>query len=83
MILLSSIHQNHIVLNCRCGHVGMVAVADLIEVHGGDVDVDAVERAARCSRCKCKSIASTQIIYVGSSDIAMASSHTPMDAKDW
>ena len=34
-INLSSIHQNHIELICRCGHVGIVAVADLIEVFGG------------------------------------------------
>jgi predicted Zn-ribbon and HTH transcriptional regulator len=42
----------------------MIAVADLIEVHGGDVDVDAVERAARCSRCKTKSIRSTKIFML-------------------
>ena len=71
MVNLSSIHQNHIVLNCRCGHVGIIAVADIVKVHGGDVDVDAVERAALCSRCKCKSITGTQIIYVGGSHDAM------------
>ena len=63
MIKLSSIHQNHLVMNCRCGHVGQISVQDLIEVYGGDVDVDAVERAARCSKCRGKSIASVQIIY--------------------
>ena len=82
MILLSSIPTNHIVLNCRCSHVGMIAVADLIEVHGGDVDVDAVERAARCSRCKTKSITSTQIIYVGSSGIALQSADNLLPSKD-
>ena len=49
----------------------MLAVADLIEVYGADVDMDAVERAARCSRWKCKSINSPQIIYVGGSDEVM------------
>jgi len=71
MSLLSSIHQNHIVLNCRCGHVGIIPVTDLIEVYGPDTTLEAVERAARCTRCRCKSITSTQIIYVGKSGIAM------------
>ena len=83
MIKLSSIHQNHLVLNCRCGHVGQISVQDLIEVYGGDVHVDAVERAARCSKCRGKSIASVQIIYIGGSFDAMHSSHTPKDHKDW
>ena len=61
----------------------MIAVADLIEVHGGDVDVDAVERAARCSKCKTKSITSTQIIYVGSSGIALQSADNLLPDKDW
>ena len=73
MILLSSIHQNHIVLNCRCSHVGMIAVADLIEVYGEDVDVDTVGRAARCSRCHKKGITDMQIVYVGGSNEAMRS----------
>ena len=46
MSTLSSIADNHLVLNCRCGHVGQIAVVDLLDVHGGDVGVDAVERAA-------------------------------------
>ena len=82
MILLSSIPKNHIVLNFRCGHVGMICVADLIEAYGGDVDVDAVERAARCSKCKTKSITSTQIIYVGSSGIALQSADNGLPKKD-
>ena len=82
MILLSSIPTNYIVLNCRCSHIGMIAVADLIEVHGGDVDVDAVERAARCSRCKTKSITSTQIIYVGNSGKALQSADNRLQKKE-
>ena len=60
----------------------MIAVADLIEVHGGDVDVDAVERTARCSRCTTKSISSTQIIYVGNSEIALQSTDNLLLDKD-
>ena len=83
MIVLRSICQNHLVFNCHCGHVGKVAVRDLMLKYGGDTTVDAVEKAARCSRCRGKNITSTQIIYVGSSELAMYSSHTPKDNKDF
>ena len=83
MIALRSIYQNHLVFNCYCGHVGIVAVQDLILKYGGDTSVDAVEKAPRCSRCRGKNITSTQIIYVGNSELAMYSSHTPKDNKDF
>ena len=83
MIVLRSIYQNHLILNCLCGHVGKVAIKDLITNYGGDITVDAVEKAARCSRCKGKNITSTQIIYVGNSELAMHSSHTPKDNKNF
>ena len=41
--------------------------------------MEAVVKAARCSRCRSKNITSTQIICVGNSDLAMHSSHTPED----
>ena len=83
MIVLRSIYQNHLVFNCFCGHVGKLAVKDLMLKYGGDTTVDAVEKAARCSRCRGENISSTQIIYVGSSELAMYSSHTPKDNKDF
>ena len=83
MSVLRSVFQNHLVFNCWCGHVGKVAVKDLMLKYGGDMTVEAVERAARCSRCRGKNISSTQIIYVGSSKLAMYSSHTPKDNKDF
>ena len=49
----------------------MVSVANLIEVNGDDVDVDAVGQAALCRRCRSNRINDIQIIYVGSSDDAM------------
>ena len=63
--------------------MGKVAVKDLITNYGGDITVDAVEKAAQCSRCKGKNITSTQIIYVGNSELAMSSSHTPKDNKNF
>ena len=83
MIALRSIYQNNLVFNCLCGHVGRVAVRDLMLKYGGDMTLEAVEKAARCSRCRGKNITSTQIIYVGSSELAMYSSHTPTDNKDF
>ena len=46
-----------------------------------DALVNAVEKAARCSRCKGNDITSTQIIYVGSSELAISSSHVPKDKR--
>ena len=65
MVTLRSIYQNHLVFNCHCGHVGKVAVKDLMLKYGGDTTVEAVEKAARCSRCRGKNVTSTQIIHVG------------------
>ena len=83
MIVLRSIYQNHLVLNCLCGHVGKIAVKDLITKYGGDITVDAVEKSARCSHCKGKSITSTQIIYIGNSELAMSSAPTSKGNKDF
>ena len=69
--------------NCLSGHVGKVAVRDLMLKHGGDTTVDAVEKVVRCSRCRGKNITNTQIIYVGNSELAMYNAHTPKDNKDF
>ncbi len=52
-------------------------------MYGEDVTVNAVEHAARCSRCKCKLINSAEIIYIGGSYEALGGSHTHKDNKDW
>ena len=75
--------SNLLVFNCHCGHFGKVTLQDLMLKYGGDTTVDAVEKAARCSRCRGKKITSTQIIYVGNSELAMYNSHTPKDNKDF
>lgn len=36
-----------------------------------------------CSRCGGKNITSTQIIYVGNIELALYSSNTPIDDKDF
>ena len=42
MTKLPSIPDNHLVLNCRGGHVGQIAVSDLMEVYGGDASLGVV-----------------------------------------
>ena len=81
MIVLQSIYQNLLVFNCHCGHVGKVAVKDLMLKYSGGTAVEATEKAARCSRWRGKNITSTQIIYVGNSERAMYRSRTPKDKK--
>ena len=83
MIVLSSIYQNYLVFNCHCGHVGKVAVKDLMLKYVGDSTLEAVEKPARCSRCRGKNVTSTQIIYGGNSERAMYNLHTPKDNKDF
>lgn len=83
MIVLRSIYQNLLVFNCHCGDVGKVAVKDLMLKYGGGTAVEAIEKAARCSRWRGKNITSTQIIYVGNSERAMYNSHTPKANKDF
>jgi hypothetical protein len=46
-------------------------VQELIDVLGEDVELDVVERSARCSSCGFKRISSVQIIYVGASEYAL------------
>jgi hypothetical protein len=79
MTLLWSIQNNHIVLNCRCGHVGIIAVQELIDVLGEDIELDLVVRSARCSHCGCKLISSVQIIYVGGSEYALLGTDTKVE----
>ena len=76
MIVLRLIYQNHLVFNCHRGHVGKVAVRDLLLKCGGDKTVEAVENSARYSRCRGKNIVSTRLIYVGNSELAAYSVYT-------
>tara|TARA_R110002020_G_scaffold360456_1_gene573107 strand:+ start:1507 stop:1761 length:255 start_codon:yes stop_codon:yes gene_type:complete len=82
MTLLKHISKNHFAIHCVCGHVGLIPVQALIEKYGEDMHVDTVELKSRCSRCKSKGLFERfMIIYVGHSDEAMRSSHTPIDSK--
>ena len=60
-----SIRNNYILLNCRCGHVGIIAVQELIDVLGEDVELDVVEH-----------LSNVQIIYVEASEYALQGADT-------
>jgi len=51
-------------------------VQELIDVLGEDVELNVVERSARCNSCGFKRISSVQIIYVGASDDALLGADT-------
>ena len=61
MIVLRSIFQNHLVFNSHCGNVDKVAVQNLMLEYGGDTTVEAVEKAAKFSRCRGKTSLSPQL----------------------
>ena len=69
--LLWSINNDHIVLNCRCRHVRIIALQELIDMLGENVALDMVERSARCSTCGFKLISNVQIIYVRAREYAL------------
>jgi DNA-directed RNA polymerase subunit RPC12/RpoP len=70
MTTLYSIEQNHLSVECKCGHVALIPVSEIAEVFG-NIEVDAVQRALRCRRCKSKGMAKVMIIYVGGSGEAL------------
>jgi hypothetical protein len=51
-------------------------VQELIDVLGEDVELDAVERSARCSSCRFKRISNVQVIYVGASEHVLLGADT-------
>ena len=59
----------------------MVPLKELTKVYLGELTVDAVVKAARCSSCKGKNIIGAEPIYVGNSEIATGSSHTPKETR--
>lgn len=52
-------------------HHTMLEVANLIAVVGGDTTAHEVRQRARCRNCGVKGNNTYQIVYTGSSDVAM------------
>lgn len=75
MTALRTLRNHLLYLECNCGHRGMVAVADLIPVHGEEATIDQVRRAARCSRCRLKGAPDLRIVWEGASAHALSAGH--------
>ena len=71
MTTLSSITQNHLSLECECGHASLMPVSQLLETIPPDTTVHQVANRARCSRCKRKGFITMRIVYVGASHVAL------------
>ena len=67
MTELQSISNNHILLECACGHSAKVPVSLFIEKYGKDAILNDVVKNARCTHCKTKDNAESRIIFVGGS----------------
>jgi hypothetical protein len=76
---LQSISNNHISFDCACGHSAKVPVSLFIKKYGEDTILNDVEENARCTRCKIKGNAESQIIFVGGSGEAMLGTRTRND----
>ena len=86
MTQLQSISGNHISFECQCGHSPKVAVMDLIERHGREMQVNDLIRKSKCSVCGQKGKFHWRIIYIGGSGVAMLGTETrpktpPADTK--
>ena len=57
-------------------HITLIPISNHLDVLGEDVELDVVERIARCSSCGFKRISSVQIIYVGASEYALLGTDT-------
>lgn len=69
---LSDVRWHHVAVECSCSHVALVAVAPVLEkLPEGSVG-DMLARV-RCARCNARSIVNARIVFVGASEVAMAS----------
>ena len=72
MTKLSTIPDHALSITCGvCKHHSMLEVANLILVVGGDATAHEVRQRARCNNCGVKGNNTYQIVYAGSSDVAM------------
>ena len=79
---LSSITQNHLSLECECGHSSLLPVSQLLETLLPETTVHQVADRARCSRCKRKGFIEMRIVYVGASHVALEATRFGKQAND-
>ena len=65
MIRPATITNNHISLECKCGHTFLIPVTVFIEKFGREVKLNVVVQKARCSRCRIKNNVESRIVFVG------------------
>ena len=71
MTRLASITNNHLALECACGHKAIIPVTKFIEKYGLEANVNDVIAKARCFVCNSKNIKESRIIFVGNSGVAL------------
>lgn len=64
MTKLSVISNNHISLECNCGHRNMIAVSELLKTQSEDTTIYEIARKAVCVRCKRKGAKDFRLHYV-------------------
>ena len=71
MTKLASISNNHIAIQCQCGHAANISVAHLIARYGTEMSVHEVSQKFRCGKCGARVQNSHRIIFVGGSGEAI------------
>ena len=64
MTQLYTISNNHMSLECRCGHRKLVSVKELISRLNPTATIYDVARKAKCSHCDAKGVADFRLLYV-------------------
>jgi len=64
MTQLQTISNNHMSLECRCGHQKLVSVKELIERLSPTTTIYEVARKAKCLHCDIKGASAFMLLYV-------------------
>ena len=64
MTQLRTISNNHMSLECRCGHRKLVSFKELINRLSPTATIYDVARKAKCSHCGTKGVADFRLLYV-------------------
>ena len=71
MTRLASVTNNHVALECACGHRPIVLVTKFTEKYGLEANVNNVIAKAPSSVCNSKNIKENRIVFVGNSGFAL------------
>ena len=68
--------NNHLSIQCRCSHVGLIPVQAFTDEFGPDMSVHEAVTKTRFTKCGASVRAGNPIIYVGNSEFAITGSRT-------